>query len=426
MGDKDGVEKLCETMQRMLSQLIEQTQTKTSASSEALKTLEPNPVKLTGPGDFFSWSRNALLILESHGLEICLKEDEKKPGDISQEQWEQSKKRVMVWLLGSMERSVREQVEIFQTAAEVWINIEKQFSGKSNKMQVCRIFHEMRHIRQEQKTVTEYAGEIKKLFRDLEFFRPFKAHDPRDIPLLREWFEPLLIQAFLEGLNPEFHLRSQLILATSDWPTLDQTIASILEEETRLSNQTTIPNMADTRATLSSLTHPRPHLPAVTKFDHANIMKPGFQRKNRVICDHCGKPGHLKRKCFELVGYPPGWQRRQPNRPLNQVNCEKNTEHGHFSTTTGERPTAVTARAVEEFKAKLMSTAEVPEATSSANISQGVNDLLTSWIIDSGATNHMTGSSKCFSSYAPRSGKDRVRIADGSSAPIMGCGNISC
>jgi hypothetical protein len=152
MGDSDGgVAKLCETMQQMLTRLIEQSQAKTSGGSEALKTLKPNPVKLTSPGDFFSWSRNALLILESHGLEKFLKEDEKKPGDITQEQWEQNTKRVMVWLLGSMENSVREQVEGFQTAAEVWVSIEKQFSGKTNKMQVSRILHELRHIKQENK-----------------------------------------------------------------------------------------------------------------------------------------------------------------------------------------------------------------------------------------------------------------------------------
>jgi hypothetical protein len=55
-----------------------------------------------------------------------------------------------------------------------------------------------------------------------------------------------------------------------------------------------------------------------------------------------------------------------------------------------------------------------------------VNCSSNPWIIDSGATNHMTGSSKSFSSYTPRSGKERVRIADGSSAPIMGSGTISC
>jgi hypothetical protein len=213
MGDKDkdtSVEKLCEAMQRMLVQLMEQSQSKSSSASENLKImLEPNPVRLSGPGDYFSWARNASLILGAHGLQKYLKEDEKKPSDgIEREQWEQNQQRVMVWLLSSMEKIVREQVENLQTAAEIWEDIEKQFSGKSNKMQLCRILYEMKHIKQENKSVTEYGGELKKLYRDLEFFRPFKPHDPRDLSLLREWFEPLLVDIFLEGLNPEFHLRS--------------------------------------------------------------------------------------------------------------------------------------------------------------------------------------------------------------------------
>lgn len=58
MGEPSkDIEKLCESMQHMIAQLMEQAQTKTSGNSEVLKTLEPNPVRLTGPGDFFSWSR---------------------------------------------------------------------------------------------------------------------------------------------------------------------------------------------------------------------------------------------------------------------------------------------------------------------------------------------------------------------------------
>ena len=107
-SNDSGVEKLVESMQRMMAQLLDQVQSRTSTSSDVLKNLEANPVKLTGPGDFFSWSRNALLILESHGLEKFLKEDEKKPMEVTQEQWDQSQKRVMVWLLSSMDKFVRE------------------------------------------------------------------------------------------------------------------------------------------------------------------------------------------------------------------------------------------------------------------------------------------------------------------------------
>jgi hypothetical protein len=53
----------------MLVILMEQVQTKTSTKSDVLKvTLEPNPVKLTGLGDYFSWARNATLILGANGF----------------------------------------------------------------------------------------------------------------------------------------------------------------------------------------------------------------------------------------------------------------------------------------------------------------------------------------------------------------------
>jgi hypothetical protein len=41
-----------------------------------------------------------------------------------------------------------------------------------------------------------------------------------------------------------------------------------------------------------------------------------------------------------------------------------------------------------------------------------------SWIIDTEATNHMTGASNVFTSYTPTSAKDKVWVADGSMAPI--------
>ncbi|XP_047050912.1 uncharacterized protein LOC124656163 [Lolium rigidum] len=78
----------------------------------------------------------------------------------------------------------------------------------------------------------------------------------------------------------------------------------------------------------------------------------------------------------------------------------------------------------EELKSKLMSATSERFGEGSLSLCAGSENY--PWIIDSGATNHMTCSPRRFLSYAPRSGKDRVRIADGSSAPIMGCGTVRC
>ena len=48
----------------------------------------------------------------------------------------------------------------------------------------------------------------------------------------------------------------------------------------------------------------------------------------------------------------------------------------------------------------------------------------TPWIIDSGASDHMTGCSSVFDSYFTCSGKDKVRIADGSFSAISGKGSV--
>uniref|UniRef100_A0A0A9EQ42 Retrotransposon gag domain-containing protein n=1 Tax=Arundo donax TaxID=35708 RepID=A0A0A9EQ42_ARUDO len=107
----------------------------------------------------------------------------------------------MVWLLGSMEPSVCEQVENLQTPAEVWKEIGEQFSGKTNKMQVTRVLHEMRNLKQGQRSIIEYAGELKRLYRDLEFFHPFKCDDHSGMIRLREWFQPILVQTFFERIK---------------------------------------------------------------------------------------------------------------------------------------------------------------------------------------------------------------------------------
>lgn len=47
-----------------------------------------------------------------------------------------------------------------------------------------------------------------------------------------------------------------------------------------------------------------------------------------------------------------------------------------------------------------------------------------SWIIDSRATDHMTGSSKLFSSYKPCVGNKKIKIANGSFSAIAGKGSV--
>ena len=47
---------------------------------------------------------------------------------------------------------------------------------------------------------------------------------------------------------------------------------------------------------------------------------------------------------------------------------------------------------------------------------------MTSWVIDSGASSHMTGFPSVLTSYRPETSIPDVRIADGRSCPVLGSG----
>jgi hypothetical protein len=68
MGEHYVMEKFMESMHRMMVQLLEQAQSRSSSSFDGLKNLEANIVRLASHGDFFRVSRDAIFIFESQGM----------------------------------------------------------------------------------------------------------------------------------------------------------------------------------------------------------------------------------------------------------------------------------------------------------------------------------------------------------------------
>lgn len=111
-------------MYEIFSKLLKHQQ----AAEPVKHTLEPNPVRLSGPGDYISWARHAKLILSANEYDYLLvgSEESLEKGGAGRKQIND---KVLVWLLGSMEPKIREQVEGMDTVCEVWSSLKKQFAG---------------------------------------------------------------------------------------------------------------------------------------------------------------------------------------------------------------------------------------------------------------------------------------------------------
>ncbi|CAL5357812.1 unnamed protein product [Camellia sinensis] len=147
-------------------------------------------------------------------------------------------------------------------------------------------------------------------------------------------------------------------------------------------------------------------------------------------CEYCGKDRHDKEHCWKLHGRPTrGRGRGGGVRP-----------QAHVSETTASASNDASSISPDELHTlrRLMarldsSSALAPSSSASFNFAHtGISASALSasssspWIIDSGATDHMTGTSSFFHSYSPSSGRDKVRVADGTLSSISGKGSVRC
>ncbi|CAA0824780.1 Unknown protein [Striga hermonthica] len=93
-----------------------------------------------------------------------------------------------------------------------------------------------------------------------------------------------MLHQFLMGLNTESYgaIRSH-ILSMEQLPSINKTYSLMIQEERQ-------------RSVLRDQETPKDHAIALAAGGKGSVP--------RYICDHCGKTGHSKSRCYELIGYP--------------------------------------------------------------------------------------------------------------------------
>jgi hypothetical protein len=138
--------------------------------------------------------------------------------------------------------------------------------------------------------------------------------------------------------------------------------------------------------------------------------------KSKLKCTHCGQTRHVKEQCFQIVGYPDWYKDKK--RVKQQV-ISKGKVAVATSETTGERstgqlvwaypnqfrkPDATQAQSADHAKITNENNSVALHAAGSCrnqdNFEQGNifhnSEKIKEWVIDSGATDHMTFSKKDF------------------------------
>lgn len=379
------------------------------------------------PGDFITPIRLKLDNFDSwsHAVKVALSSRRKfgfLDGTIvdavspaTKEDWIVVHCMLVSWLMNTIDPEVKSMLSNYDNAKRLWDDLHERFCVV-NGPRIHQLKSQINKCEQTKTmSVAIYYGKLKVLWDDLANLQPLincncgkcscnvgKQHEKRR--------EDDMLQQFLLGLYSEYYaqIRSN-ILAQDPLPSLNKAYQQVSQEEfvRGLARVQDDPSSAVGFAVRATTGQGRgsndKHVTNKPVCSHCK--KPGHLVADCYalqVCTHCKKRGHNVSRCYELNGYPEGYT------PGDRGNKPTTTSHGRgvarANATAGSSPSpplppsnsskSTTPSSShgqvfsdEQWKAIVgfFGNSNIPENRLSGKFDN------TSWIIDTGATHHVTG-----------------------------------
>ncbi|GAV76444.1 UBN2_3 domain-containing protein [Cephalotus follicularis] len=126
--------------------------------------------------------------------------------------WDEADSMIMSWLWDSMDPTISDTCMFLKTAKGIWDSIHRTYSKARDVAQVYEIKVKTSAMKQESRTVIEYANTLQNLWQELDQYRVFEMKCSEDTTTLKNFIENDRVYDFLAGLNPEFdQVRIQIL-----------------------------------------------------------------------------------------------------------------------------------------------------------------------------------------------------------------------
>ncbi|CAL5430126.1 unnamed protein product [Camellia sinensis] len=404
----------------------------TTSMTDSLHPSQKITTSLFNGQNYLAWSQSLTIFLKSKGKMGYVDGRVQAPSitDTGYDQWEITNSLIMGWLIHSMVPEIGEGYLSMDTAQDIWEAVATTYSRKGNFSQTFELRRSIDRSVQGEMTILQYFTFLSNGWKRLDHLQEYKPVCPTDSAGYRKFVEQVRVFKFLEGLNVVFDPVRSRVLGMDALPSLQEAFAYVQNEESRRS------------AMLPAASSDRSALVSAPSRDGDRGSRPPSE-KDTLFCDFCRRPRHTRETCWKLHGQPSGGRGdrsssrggrsgqprgRGPNarahhsdtvEPQSTAPVDSSADISRFSTSELE----VALRHLLDRRASSSSSGNIAQ---SGNLASSTSAFLSHqtlpWIIDSGASDHMSGSSDLFSAYTPSSGQDKVRIADGTIFSVSGKG----
>lgn len=316
----------------------------------------------------------------------------KKPesGEKQIETWLMDNNRVKSWLIDSMSPTLISTFIRLKTAKEIWDAVAKTFYDGTDETQLFELNRRSFSTKQNGRPLAAYYNELVGIFQEIDTRLMGHEDEVDKIVSLKKILGRLRVHIFLAGLDAEFNQARGEILRKDPPMDLEACYAFVRKDQQQRSTMEDVKRETDSVVNLATRSR---------TVKEKEKEKSSNNKKNNFVCTHCGEEGHSKQRCYELVGYPEWWDfSKRPRRKVGQTS---------MATTKGDDGTPVAAH-TESFS-------DHGKPTISRFFSH-------EWVIDSGATDHMTNDPSILE-IKTQPTQSLIKTANGGSADVISEGS---
>ncbi|KAG5525480.1 hypothetical protein RHGRI_017668 [Rhododendron griersonianum] len=316
---------------------------------------------------------------------------------------------VTSWLFNSLSKDLAASVIYSESAQAMWKDLKERFS-QTNAPHLFQIEREIHDLAQDTMSVGTYFTKLKGMWDELNALSPTPSCSCGAMTEVLEYQRRQRTMKFLMGLHESYSTVRGQILLMEPLPTINKVFSLLVQEERQRDIVSTI-HVPEVAALAS-----KSNTNGQRNFKSTDKKKGGT--RDRPTCEHCNWVGHTMDKCYVLHGYPPGHRlyKATSSATANQaVHSAIEKQHSRINSFPFTQ---------EQCRQILALIPKSPHVANQAGSNVSISNLSgnsiclssitdsTSWILDSGATDHMVKSSSLLTSIQSL-GNSTVRLPNG-------------
>ncbi|GJU34759.1 putative RNA-directed DNA polymerase [Tanacetum coccineum] len=297
--------------------------------------------KLEGTENYKVWSAAVQLALHTRNkigfiTGKCVRNENEGP---LQQQWDRCNAVVLSWLLGCVSPELYKGQVFCKNSKNVWDELKETYDKQDGSV-IYNLHHKIYTLTQSGMSLSEYYHECNSLWRQFDSLVDLPACVCEGSDKLKKHAQLLRLMQFLMGLDDVYGSVRSMILTSDPIPDVKSAFATLSRDEShRNSNMVSNtsksgPTAFAARSGSNNWNSNRSNNNTgnnnwISNRNTSNVGSTSnsnnrrFGRVSNLVCKHCNMTGHTIERCFELVGYPPGFKKN-----VNNQNNSNNVSKG--------------------------------------------------------------------------------------------------